>query len=195
MVIGLQKKVYQQDDSRNAIGLSNLAACLHRIEDLQRAESLVLEALRISKKALGPNHPDVAVRLANLALIKAKQGDRRAALAHYREALRIDERAYGENHPALGVDLDNLAGICADLDMLTEAQGLLKRAVTIKSDSLGSTSRRLLDSLMPLLYVSLRLDDRATARAALDQSSEVARSNSMSSTLKEFEELRAQLGL
>eukprot|EP00281_Chroomonas_sp_CCMP1168_P030178 CAMPEP_0206246886 /NCGR_PEP_ID=MMETSP0047_2-20121206/19510_1 /ASSEMBLY_ACC=CAM_ASM_000192 /TAXON_ID=195065 /ORGANISM="Chroomonas mesostigmatica_cf, Strain CCMP1168" /LENGTH=213 /DNA_ID=CAMNT_0053672363 /DNA_START=26 /DNA_END=663 /DNA_ORIENTATION=+ len=74
------------------------------------------EALRISKKRLGHDHPQVAGLLYNLPPLYGKQGKDSEALEVSKESLRIREKMLGGDHPdvstshsSVGVALTHLA--------------------------------------------------------------------------------------
>ena len=63
------------------------------------AEPLYLEALEISKKLLGEEHPNIANSLNKLALLYHVQGKYSEAESLYLEALEISKKTLGNNHP------------------------------------------------------------------------------------------------
>ena len=65
-----------------------------------KAEPLLLRALAIREKALGPDHPDTAQSLNNLGALYAKQGAYAKAEPLHIRALAIMEKALGSNHPS-----------------------------------------------------------------------------------------------
>jgi tetratricopeptide (TPR) repeat protein len=67
----------------------------------QYAEALPLyeRALRISEKALGPEHPEVATTLNNMAELLRTQGKYEEALPLYERRRPIREKKLGEEHP------------------------------------------------------------------------------------------------
>ena len=64
------------------------------------AEPLYVEALEISKAALGDRHPDTASSLNNLAALYESQGRYGEAEPLYVEALEIWKAELGDRHPA-----------------------------------------------------------------------------------------------
>ena len=63
------------------------------------AEPLYLQALEITKRRLGEDHPDVATRLNNLANLYSDQGRYNEAKPLYSKALDMRKRLLGEGHP------------------------------------------------------------------------------------------------
>ena len=77
---------------------------------LDEAKPLMEEALVITKKALGDEHPKVAIRLNNLAALldeDPKNWDEAEKL--YKESLAIRKKVLGEEHPDVAQGLNNLA--------------------------------------------------------------------------------------
>ena len=52
-----------------------------------------------------------------------------------KRALTIDEASYGKDHPNVATDLNNLAQLYQATNRLTEAEPLMKRALTIDEAS------------------------------------------------------------
>ena len=64
------------------------------------ARNHLMRALPLVKKALGPDHPDVALLMNNLGGgIFLRQGDPAWARRYLEPALAICRRKLGENHP------------------------------------------------------------------------------------------------
>jgi len=62
------------------------------------AEPLALQALEVSLKKNGPDHPDTAMSLNNLALLYKTQGKYDLAEPLYKRALAIKEKVLGPDH-------------------------------------------------------------------------------------------------
>lgn len=67
-----------------------------------------MRSLAISKKALGPDHPDVAQSLNNLALLYDAQGKYSEAVLLFQRAVQIAEKSLGSNHPNTKIFKENL---------------------------------------------------------------------------------------
>ncbi|WP_442949689.1 tetratricopeptide repeat protein [Nostoc sp.] len=63
------------------------------------AEPLYIEALAMTKRLLGDEHPDVASSLNNLAALYDSQGRYSDAEPFYIQAVAIAEKQLGANHP------------------------------------------------------------------------------------------------
>jgi tetratricopeptide (TPR) repeat protein len=67
--------------------------------DYSRAEPLFRQALEITKKVLGEEHPHFATSLNNLGSLYDSMGDYSRAEPLYRQALEIKKKVLGEEHP------------------------------------------------------------------------------------------------
>jgi tetratricopeptide (TPR) repeat protein len=105
----------------------------------QYAEALPLCkcALRISEKALGPEHPEVAATLNNMALLLDSQGKYFDLLPLYERALRISEKALGPGHPSVAATLNNMALLLQMQGKYVDSLPLYERALRIKEKALG----------------------------------------------------------
>jgi tetratricopeptide (TPR) repeat protein len=95
------------------------------------AEPLYRQALAISEKALGPDHPDVATSLNNLALLYRDEGRFAEAEPLFQQALAIIEMALGPDHPNAGTELGNLAELHFEQRDWAHAAGYWQRATTL----------------------------------------------------------------
>ena len=73
--------------------------CYCRKGNLKEAETALKQALEITKKARGEEHPEVATCLNNLAHVLKKQGNAKEAARMGKQALAIREKALGPDHP------------------------------------------------------------------------------------------------
>jgi Flp pilus assembly protein TadD len=72
------------------------------------AERLLNRAVELSKRSLGPDHPETARRLGNLASALAERGQLDKAEPLLQRALLVKEKTLGQDHPNLTFDLINL---------------------------------------------------------------------------------------
>ena len=79
--------------------MNNLAALYYSQGKYEVAEPLYVDALAISKKLLGEEHPDVALSMNNLAALYRIQGKYEAAEPLYVDAIKILETVLGNEHP------------------------------------------------------------------------------------------------
>ena len=65
----------------------------------EEAELLHQDALKMWRKLLGEEHPDVATSLNNLGVLWANQGNYSQALEYFEEAYDLLARLLGPEHP------------------------------------------------------------------------------------------------
>ena len=93
-----------------------------------KAEPLFQEALRIRRKVLGPEHPDVALSLNNLGELYEATSEYAKAEPLLQEALRIRRKILGPEHPAMAAGLNNLALSEFYLGRIDDATALAREA-------------------------------------------------------------------
>ena len=101
------------------------------------AEPLALQAIEVSLKKNGPDHPDTATSLNNLAELYSTQGKYDLAEPLYKRALAIREKALGPDHPDTATDLNNLAELYRTQAKYDLAEPLYERALAIREKVLG----------------------------------------------------------
>ena len=101
------------------------------------AEPLALQALKVSLKKNGPDHPDTATSLNNLANLYYTQAKHDLAEPLYERALAIYEKALGPDHPDTATSLNNLALLYYTQAKHDLAEPLYERALAICEKALG----------------------------------------------------------
>ncbi|NES84881.1 MAG: tetratricopeptide repeat protein, partial [Moorea sp. SIO2B7] len=114
------------------------------------------QALALSKKLLGENHPHVATSLNNLALLYERQGKYGEAEPLYRQALALSKKLLGEDHPDVATSLNNLAALYKSQGRYAQAEPLYRQALALRKKLLGQDHPDVADSLnnLALLYQS-----------------------------------------
>ena len=79
------------------------------------AEPLYEEALSISRRVLGADHPDTATSLNNLAGLYRAQGRYAEAAPMLKEAVEIMERVLGAEHPNTKIMRKNYEALLAEM--------------------------------------------------------------------------------
>jgi hypothetical protein len=120
------------------------------------AEPLYKEALHLSEKVLGKEHPQTLMSLNNLAGLYYSQGRYGEAEPLYKEALHLREKVLGKEHPQTLTFLNNLAELYRSQGRYGEAEPLLKEALHLCEKVLGKEHPQTLMSLNNLaaLYQS-----------------------------------------
>ena len=100
------------------------------------------KALEIRRKALGPNHPQLAFTLAVMGTLLKAEGRLPEAEQMYLEALRIREAALGKDAPRVADSLGEVANIKLALGQPAAARPLLERALQIFTKVYGPSHSR-----------------------------------------------------
>ena len=108
---------------------------------------LAEQALLLRKKALEPEHPDVAESLNNLAGLHWSTAKYEQALPLHERALTIREKALGPKHPDVAESLNNLALLHQAKGDNKRALPLCERALAIREKVLGSEHPDIANSL------------------------------------------------
>ena len=120
-----------------ASALNSRAVALRQENRLSEAESLYRQALAISEKVFGIDHPSVAAVLGNLGWVLEAANHLAEAEALYRRALQIDEQSFGLEHPRVAKDLNNLGLLLKATNRPSEAESLMRRMLAIYELSYG----------------------------------------------------------
>lgn len=96
---------------------------------------LLLRALNIREKALGPGHPAVASVLHNLAKVHFQQHRYGEAEALYSRAVVIMEKSLGSNHPDLAQTLGSYALLLQKMKRKSEASAVKNHAKEILANN------------------------------------------------------------
>ncbi|HZB33739.1 MAG TPA: FxSxx-COOH system tetratricopeptide repeat protein [Streptosporangiaceae bacterium] len=130
------------------------------------------QALAVTERTLGPDHPDVSAALARLAEFYRKLGRLPAALPLAARAVTIAEQALGPDHLDIAAALGALAGTHRELGLVAEALPTARRALTITERLLGPDHPRVARALADLALIykalgraadALPLEERALA--------------------------------
>lgn len=119
------------------LALHRQAIAHRKTGNLQHAEAIAVEALRLREGRLSAEHPDTAVSLSLLAGLYQDTGRYEQALQLYQRALAIREKALGPEHPSTGASLNNLAGLYSATGRYEQALSLYQRALAISETALG----------------------------------------------------------
>ncbi|MEH2274142.1 MAG: tetratricopeptide repeat protein [Nostoc sp.] len=95
------------------------------------------QCLKVTKKRLGEEHPDVAESLNNLATLYDSQGRYSQAEPLYIQALALYRKLLGEEHPDVALSLNNLAYFYNSQGRYSEAEPLYIQALALYRKLLG----------------------------------------------------------
>ena len=124
------------DDLHPAVARAydNLALATHRAGDLDGAQRLSADALRLLQAELGPRHPSVARALVNAGSLAIAAGHYERATERFRQALEIQRTVFGDDAEELVGGLDGLGTALANLGRHAEALELHRDALVRLSD-------------------------------------------------------------
>ena len=142
----------------------------HKEGDLVAAASDYQEALKIRRKILGEEHPDVATSLQVVAGIFREQGRYSEAEEMLQESLMTQTQLLGEEHPNVADILDSLGLVYHAQGRYSEAEPLFQRSLTIRDDSLGDDSPEIAASLNNLAVLYHTQGRYSEAEALLQRS-------------------------
>src|SRR5260370_41599041 len=99
--------------------------------NLKEAGKLMVRAVSIWEKTLGPDHPSVALGFTNLAAISFARHKYKEAVEYDRRALAVSESHLPADHPQVIGVLNNLGAALFAIHQYEEAEALLERAIAL----------------------------------------------------------------
>ena len=151
-------------------GLRNqVAVYLMSRGELIAAREQLERALRTSKVAYGPDHPNIASILGNLGGLLRELGGLRAARQQLERALRIQEAAYGPDHPDVASTRGNLGSLLLALGELPAARQQLEHSLRLFEASYGPDHPEVAIAPSNLGAVLFQLGDLPAARARMER--------------------------
>jgi tetratricopeptide (TPR) repeat protein len=152
------------DDASVSDLLVSAGSYFHGRAAYLQAAPLLRDALAISEKVLGPEHPGTATSLDHLAGLLQDQGDLAGARPLYERALAIREKVLGPEHPMTASSLNNLGLLLYAQGDLGGARPLYERALAIFEKVLGPEHAGTATSLDNLALLLRDQGDLAGAR-------------------------------
>jgi len=152
-------------DLPEALRLNKEANQFYQAADYAKAEPLLVRALEIREKVLGPTHPDTATSVNNLAGLYYSTGAYAKAEPLLVRALEIKEKVLGPTHPDTAASLNYLAVLYKSTGAYAKAEPLYVRALEIREKVLGPTHPDTAMSLSGLAYLNQLLGEPVKARS------------------------------
>ncbi len=121
-------------------------------QNLEKAAMVMQEALEISERKLGKNHPHTAEILNKQVELYYKAGRYKEVEPLLKRSLEINEKILGENHPKLIFSLINLADFYGISNRYTEASTLHERILKILEKTYGEEHINTVQGLDNLAY-------------------------------------------
>jgi tetratricopeptide (TPR) repeat protein len=123
--------------SNNSSLINDLGNFFREMGNYALAEPLLHQALAISEKMGGPEHPSTGTRLDSLGLLVMDKGDYEGAEPLLRRALAIFEKMKGPEHPSTGNSLDSLGSLLRHKGDYGGAELLYRGALAISEKMEG----------------------------------------------------------
>ena len=166
--VQMAEAIFEPDDPRLSVSLSDLAEMYRVTNQPAKAEPLHKRALAIRQKAFGPRHPAVAESLSALGRLYAGQRNYAKAQSLYEQALAIDEATFGKDHFTVANDVLLLAELQAAKGDDAAAVPFYKRVLTIlENPASGSNPRDIVETLGKCA-AALRKSGNANEAAAME---------------------------
>jgi serine/threonine-protein kinase len=141
---------------------SLLARIVRRRGELDMAEGLLLEAIRIVEESQGKDHPDIPYYLQNLGSLQRAQGDFDAAEETLNKAIAVTREVLGEKNDLVSALLVDKGHLLHDKGELEEGEEAIREALDLDTDVLGAEHPRVayaLASLGMLLHDKTDLEE------------------------------------
>ncbi|WP_224240234.1 tetratricopeptide repeat protein [Hyalangium gracile] len=131
------------NDRLRASASTSLGGALYKLGRYEDALGEFEAALALRRKALGPEHPDMAFSLSNLGLALKELGRYEKSHRMYSRALRLREKKLGADHPRVATMLENLGNLLVAMDRYEEARQLGERSQSVRLKVLARSTRTL----------------------------------------------------
>jgi serine/threonine-protein kinase len=151
--------------ARTASSLHNLAVTYWRQRQLERADSLEVDAIALYDSAGATESTLLASSLDVLSLIRQDQGRSDEGVDLATRALDIRRRTLSEPHILIAIGMNNLATALMVANRLDEAEPLLRESLAMRRALLGDEHPQVASAIHNLgaLYKDLRRDEEAIA--------------------------------
>jgi tetratricopeptide (TPR) repeat protein len=110
--------------------MRNLGVTYLTIDNLEKAEPLLQEGLKLSRRTLGSGHSDTLSFLGNMGDLREAQGRLDEAETYLREAVEIGQRTCAPDDQNLPYLMNSLAKVLLTRDKLDEAVHIYEEALS-----------------------------------------------------------------
>ncbi|MBM4112177.1 MAG: serine/threonine protein kinase [Phycisphaerae bacterium] len=150
--------VLRDDRETGAAVRAILANGYRNIGQLDRAEELASQSLRLLREEFGETALETTAALNMMGLIRQLQGRPEESLALLMEAERIRRRELGDNDPSVAISKGNIASVLVGMGRLDEALRWQREALAIRSRILPEGHQDIAMSRFALATTLERLD-------------------------------------
>jgi eukaryotic-like serine/threonine-protein kinase len=162
-MLPLAERVLGPNSKQVAALYNGIGAAEMQLDNHERADRFLAEALRRQRRILGDVHTSVANTLGLIANLRGRQGRYKEAEPLQREALAIRERVLGADHPDLAISYDSLATTMDHLGRRDEARALYVQGLELRRRVLGERHPEVAGSLTNLSTFEYRIGDLESA--------------------------------
>jgi tetratricopeptide (TPR) repeat protein len=147
-----RKSVMEQPTVQNEnVSVYNQRALIkYHQGEFNEAIQLFQQVLEINRKALPPNHPELAESYNNIGMVYNDMGDYPQALSSYEKVLEIRQHSLPPTHPDFAQTYIDIGSICQSMGDYSKALSFYEKAVDIQQQSLppqhpdlGQTNKKL----------------------------------------------------
>ncbi|KAK4653773.1 hypothetical protein QC762_0087050 [Podospora pseudocomata] len=142
------------DDEEATTGLlSKVGESFRNLGKYEEAEQMHRQALQLSEKVLGKEHPHTLGSMNNLALVLYSQGKYEEAEQIHQQALQLREKVLGKEHPDTLGSMNNLALVLYSQGKYEEVEQIHRQLLQLSEKVLGKEHPDTLGSMNNLALV------------------------------------------
>ena len=169
-VLGLTTKAGERESREGRIMVNSLAVSYHHLGKLDEAEALYREAVDISARLDGPEHPDTLTTRMNLASMLQGRGNITEAEPMMAETCALVRKVFGDSHTTTATAAANLGGLYEAKGKLKDALPLLEESLDTRRRAEGESTRGVALAKQRVAQVLSRLGEHARAVAMQENS-------------------------
>lgn len=135
--VELQIRADGPDSPTLAYTYGNYASLLEEMGQLDRAETMIRDSLRIWRKLFGGGHQNLSIGLTVLGDILADEGRVEEMSRCFEEALEIDRRVFGQDHPDPGINEWRYGLALVRVGHVEEGESRMRNGIQVLNRALG----------------------------------------------------------
>ena len=171
--IAIDQAAFGRVDPHTAIPIQHLGDLYNEMDDIAKAEPLLVESASITERTLG-EHPRLAGCLMDLSLLHQKRKDYERAMAELLRANAINEQTQSpDDFNAIAV-VNNIGNLYMDMHDPDHAKPFLEQALAGIERTLGKDSFRVSPPLMNLAIIARDKGDYPRALAGIQRAYDVS---------------------
>ncbi|KAK4221894.1 hypothetical protein QBC38DRAFT_520823 [Podospora fimiseda] len=172
----LHKDVLGEENPDTLTSMSNLAVSYAKQGNLEKAEELGEEVLRIREKVLGEEHPDTLISRHNLASIYLDQKRWTMAMSTQKLVLETRRRVLGVDDPTTISSMLNLATTYRCMGECEDAAEVQKTVLDLVTTKFGEGNHEVVKVMHDLGCIYYMLGEWAAAKSLMRRALEIEES-------------------